>query len=226
MRSNQYVTKYEKFFVMRMLRDCCPRSRVDLPDSVDANTLKPRSLTEWRGGVESELFNFFENRTALAEPVLPALGGRLSRCYTAPISADTFTTTRCNWLIQSSAVDFLHIFMTNLEYLLAEYEINAAYSLSIHDMIQYICAEEDKYRCVLAFQLAHLYTRVYFTLKCGFTQLPQNCAFFSSVEVDRVMGRSPGLKIDPIFDPAGSLPDLESLNINDVILKTNGSLQK
>jgi hypothetical protein len=65
-------------------------------------------------------------------------------------------------MIQSSAVDFLHIFITNMEYLISEYGIDATYSISIHDMIQYISSNEDRHRCALAFQIAHMYTRAYF----------------------------------------------------------------
>ena len=70
------------------------------------------------------------------EPVLPVLGGRLPKSLTESLAGGQFTTTRCNWVIQSSAVDFLHIFLTNMEYFIQKYEIEASYSLSIHDMIQ------------------------------------------------------------------------------------------
>ena len=79
------------------------------------------------------VLNYFLTFT---EPVLPVLGGRLPKSLTESLAGGQFTTTRCNWVIQSSAVDFLHIFLTNMEYFIQKYEIEASYSLSIHDMIQ------------------------------------------------------------------------------------------
>ena len=113
-----------------------------------------------------------------------------------------------------------------MEYLIDTYNINAVYSISIHDMIQYLCAEEDRYRCVLAFQLAHMYTRAYFSIKCNIPELPLNCAFFSSVEVDRAMRYSPSDQLDPTVALHTDIPFGESLNINDVLEKTNGTLQQ
>ena len=113
-----------------------------------------------------------------------------------------------------------------MEYLIDMHNINAIYSISIHDMIQYICTKEDRYRCVLAFQLAHLYTRAYFSIKCNLPELPLNCAFFSSVEIDRAMRKDPTAELDPIVARHTNIPFGESLNINDILAKTGGTLAK
>ena len=54
--------------------------------------------------------------------------------------------------------------------------------------------------------------------------MPQNVAFFSSVEIDRSMRKNPLEEFDQ--DLFGSeMPLGETLNIDDIILKTNGSLE-
>ncbi|CBY40909.1 unnamed protein product [Oikopleura dioica] len=175
-------------------------------------------------GIESELFNYLMLTAAEDQPTTPVLGGNLLMPLLNQL-APSHTTTRCNWLIQSSAVDFLHLFLANMDFLVEKYGINAHYSLSIHDMIQFISSKEDKYRTALAFQLAHLYTRAYFSLKCGLPQLPQNVAFFSSVEIDRSMRKDKDISWNTIFYGENPGP-AESLDISRIIELTNGSLSK
>lgn len=53
-------------------------------------------------------------------------------------------TSRINWVVQSSAVDYLHIMLVCMEWLIEEYDIDARFSISIHDEVRYIVKEEDK----------------------------------------------------------------------------------
>jgi DNA polymerase gamma 1 len=81
-------------------------------------------------------------------------------------------TSRINWVVQSSAVDFLHLILVGMNWLIKEYDIDARFSISIHDEVRYVVKEEDKYRAALALQIAHLYTRSFFAYKLGFDDLP------------------------------------------------------
>ena len=54
-------------------------------------------------------------------------------------------TSRINWVVQSSAVDYLHIMLACMNWLIEEYQINARFIISIHDEIRYIVKEEDRF---------------------------------------------------------------------------------
>lgn len=45
-------------------------------------------------------------------------------------------TSRVNWVVQSSAVDFLHLMLTSMRWLMEKYKINGRFSLSVHDEVQ------------------------------------------------------------------------------------------
>jgi len=81
-------------------------------------------------------------------------------------------TSRINWVVQSSAVDYLHIMLVCMNWLIKEYDIDARFSISIHDEVRYIVKEEDKYRAALALQITNLLTRALFSYKLGFDDLP------------------------------------------------------
>lgn len=53
-------------------------------------------------------------------------------------------TSRINWVVQSSAVDYLHIMLVCMNWLIEKYKIDARFSISIHDEIRYIVKDEDK----------------------------------------------------------------------------------
>lgn len=81
-------------------------------------------------------------------------------------------TSRINWVVQSSAVDYLHVMLVCMQWLIDEYKINARFSISIHDEVRFIVKSEDRYRAALALQITNLLTRALFSYKLGFDDLP------------------------------------------------------
>jgi DNA polymerase gamma 1 len=112
-------------------------------------------------------------------------------------------TSRINWVVQSSAVDYLHIMLVCMEWLLDEYKIDARFSISIHDEIRYIVREEDKYRLALALQITNFFTRSLFAYKLGFDTLPMSVAFFSGVDIDGCLRKEPNLEFVSPSNPNG-----------------------
>ncbi|KAH3836056.1 hypothetical protein DPMN_109425 [Dreissena polymorpha] len=47
-----------------------------------------------------------------------------------------FMTSRINWVVQSSAVDYLHLMLVCMNWLCEKYDINARFSISIHDEVR------------------------------------------------------------------------------------------
>jgi DNA polymerase gamma 1 len=144
----------------------------------------------WFGGSESYVFNALENIATSESPKTPVLGCSITDALTPEYTEkqvgyliDTtvlmindyiqFMTSRINWVVQSSGVDYLHLLITAMAYLIKCYNINARFMLSVHDEIRYLVKEEDKYRAALALQISNLWTRALFSYKLGINDLPQ-----------------------------------------------------
>ena len=102
-------------------------------------------------------------------------------------TVNRYLRSRINWVVQSSAVDYLHILVLSMEDLCKRHGINARYCISIHDEVRYIVADEDVDRAALALNISNLYVRAYFAHRLGMQDLPQCVAFFSAVDVDTVL---------------------------------------
>lgn len=68
-------------------------------------------------------------------------------------------TSRVNWVVQSSAVDYLHLMLVAMKWLFEEFAIDGRFCISIHDEVRYLVREEDRYRAALALQISNLLTR-------------------------------------------------------------------
>lgn len=95
-------------------------------------------------------------------------------------------TSRVNWVVQSSAVDYLHLMLVAMKWLFEEFAIEGRFCISIHDEVRYLVREEDRYRAALALQITNLLTRYVglgLTLSAGLCfGLSVMCEFSSSQE--------------------------------------------
>jgi DNA polymerase gamma 1 len=105
-------------------------------------TTKARPM--WYGGTESAMFNRLEEIANAKSPVTPFLESRLSRAL-EPSAVGTFNylTTRVNWVVQSSAVDFLHLMMVNMRWLMGD-NPDWRFMLSFHDEVRYLVASDRR----------------------------------------------------------------------------------
>ncbi|EOD53147.1 putative dna polymerase gamma protein [Neofusicoccum parvum UCRNP2] len=148
--------------------------------------LQERSF--WRGGTESFVFNKLEDFAEQEKPRTPVLGAGITEALTKRyLSKGSFITSRINWAIQSSGVDYLHLLIVSMDYLTRQCNIQARLALTVHDEIRYLVKEEDKYRAALALQVSNIWTRAMFSQQVGIDDLPQACAFFSAVDIDHVL---------------------------------------
>ncbi|EPQ51697.1 hypothetical protein GLOTRDRAFT_48389 [Gloeophyllum trabeum ATCC 11539] len=180
----------------------------------------------WYGGTESFVFNKLEEIALSDSPRTPALGcgitHALSKEYLPPGFGTDYMTSRINWVVQSSGVDYLHLLIVSMAHLIDKYKINARYLISVHDELRYLVADEDKYRAALALQIANLWTRCLFAYRLGMGDLPQGVGFFSSVDVDKVLRKEVDM---PCVTPSQPhpIPPGESLNIQALIEKMDGA---
>jgi DNA polymerase gamma 1 len=142
----------------------------------------------WRGGTESLVFNRLEDFAEQPYPRTPVLGAGITEALMRRfISKGGFLPSRINWAIQSSGVDYLHLLIVSMDYLIRRFNLNARLAITVHDEIRYLAKEEDKYKVAMAMQVANLWTRTMFSQQLGINDLPQSCAFFSAVDIDHVL---------------------------------------
>ena len=179
----------------------------------------------WFGGTESFVFNKLEEIALSDRPRTPALGCgityALSKEYLPAEFGSDYMTSRINWVVQSSGVDYLHLLIVSMDYLIKRYNIKARYLISVHDELRYLVKEEDKYRAALALQIANLWTRCLFALKLGMDDLPQGVAFFSAVDIDNVLRKEVDMPCVTPSQPT-PLPPGESLDMAKLLDKTHG----
>lgn len=113
--------------------------------------------SKWYGGTESAMFNRLEEIAGSEKPATPFLQSRLSRALESqPGTEDRFLPTRINWVVQSGAVDFLHLMLVCMRWLMQD---NIRFCLSFHDEVRYIVKEEHAYKAAVAMHLTNLLTR-------------------------------------------------------------------
>ncbi|KAK2834378.1 hypothetical protein Q7C36_015079 [Tachysurus vachellii] len=185
----------------------------------------------WTGGTESEMFNKLESIAHSKQPATPVLGCRISRALEPDAVKDEFITSRVNWVVQSSAVDYLHLMLVAMKWLMEEYDIDGRFCISIHDEVRYLVKSEDRYRAALALQITNLLTRCMFAYKLGMNDLPQSVAFFSAVDIDKCLRKEVNMDCVTPSNPTGlerrfGLAQGEALDVYQIIEVTKGSLAK
>ncbi|XP_039978863.1 DNA polymerase subunit gamma-1 [Xiphias gladius] len=206
--------------ISRLASKCSRRKRWDIV-----------SQRQWAGGTESDMFNKLENIAHSAKPATPVLGCRISRALEPKAVKDEFITSRVNWVVQSSAVDYLHLMLVAMKWLFEEHNINGRFCISIHDEVRYLVCSEDRYRAALALQITNLLTRSAFAHALGMQDLPQSVAFFSAVDIDKCLRKEVTMDCVTPSNPTGlerryGLPPGEALDIYQIINITKGSLNK
>jgi DNA polymerase gamma 1 len=105
-----------------------------------------------------------------------------------------------------------------MDHLTRQYGLDARLAITVHDEIRYLVKDEDRYRAAMALQVANLWTRAMFSSQMGINELPQSCAYFSAVDVDKVLRKEVDMDcITPSNKEA--IPHGESLDILGLLEK-------
>jgi DNA polymerase gamma 1 len=178
----------------------------------------------WRGGTESFVFNKLEEFAEQERPRTPVLGAGITEALMSRfINKGGFMTSRINWAIQSSGVDYLHLLIISMDYLIRRFNIDARLAITVHDEIRYLVKAEDKYRAAMALQVSNVWTRAMFSQQMGINDLPQACAYFSAVDIDHVLRKEVDMDcITPSHTQA--IPHGESLDITSLLAKPESYL--
>lgn len=173
----------------------------------------------WRGGTESFVFNMLEEFAEQERPRTPVLGAGITEALMSRwVSKGGFLTSRINWAIQSSGVDYLHLLIISMDYLTRRFNLACRLAITVHDEIRYLAEEHDKYRVAMALQIANLWTRVMFAQQVGIQDLPQSCAFFSAVDIDHVLRKEVDMDCITPSNPV-PIPHGESIDIFQLLDK-------
>ena len=220
-----------KSFTSQLLKKLNPLlSKEDCKDTTDQLYNKTKGFTTsnprvYYGGSESALFTKLNNIANEAICRTPVLKARITECLSVKKLNvnNNYLTSRINWIIQSSGVDYLHLLLISMEYLTKKYDIDARLVISIHDEVRFMCKEEDKYRTSMALQISNLWTRAIFCQALNLDNLPQSCAFFSGVDIDSVLRKEVHLDCVTVSNPK-PIPSGECLDIYDVLAEPKSSL--
>ncbi|KAG7522282.1 DNA polymerase subunit gamma-1 [Solea senegalensis] len=217
---NGSVSLQELRRISRLASSCSRRKRWDIVGK-----------RLWAGGTESDMFNKLESIAHSAQPATPVLGCRISRALEPKAVKDEFITSRVNWVVQSSAVDYLHLMLVAMKWLFEEYNIDGRFCISIHDEVRYLVRSEDRYRAALALQITNLLTRSAFAHALDMQDLPQSVAFFSAVDIDQCLRKEVTMDCVTPSNPTGlerryGLSPGEALDVYEIINITKGSLNK
>lgn len=178
----------------------------------------------WYGGSESILFNKLEAIAEQETPMTPTLGCSItSALLKENLQVSSFLPSRINWAIQSSGVDYLHLLCCSMNYLISKYGLNARLCITIHDEIRYLSSEEDKYKVAMALQISNIWTRAMFCEQMGINDLPQNCAFFSAIDIDKVLRKEVDMDCITPSNP-NAIPPGETLDIIELLKKPEAQL--
>lgn len=181
-----------------------------------AKQVKSINKRVYHGGTESVMFNALEAIAHLKEPKTPVLGAAITDALNeSNLNKNNYLTSRVNWTIQSSGVDYLHLLIVSMEYLINNYNVDARLMITVHDEVRFMVKEEHALKCALLLQISNLWTRALFCEQMGIKDLPQSCAFFSEVDVDHVLRKEVNMDCitpsNPKPIPPGKSYDISAL---------------
>lgn len=176
------------------------------------------AFVSYSGGTESLMFNQMEAIARAQISRTPVLSAEISDALISEHVDDNFITSRVNWVVQSSGVDYLHMLLVAVAYLFKHHNIPGRVALTIHDEIRFLVPESAKYRAALALQVANLWTRAAFVQAVGVQDLPLSVAFFSAVDFDKVLRKEVHL---PCVTPSNNqpIPPGQALDIYKLLQK-------
>lgn len=220
----KFAAKLLKKFNPNLTEDNCNELAIKLYKStkgerVNLKLSKDQYKKLWFGGSESILFNKLETIAEDSSPKTPVLGAGITNALLKEnLNVNSFLPSRINWAIQSSGVDYLHLLIISMNYLIEKYCIQARFCISVHDEIRFLVKDEDKYRAAMALQISNLWTRGLFCDKLGISDVPQSCAFFSAVDIDHVLRKEVDMTCITPSNPI-AIPPGESLDIHQLLSK-------
>ncbi|KAI3386930.1 hypothetical protein SNEBB_004277 [Seison nebaliae] len=175
---------------------------------------------QWTDGIESEMFNRLERIALATSARTPFLFSSISDGMKGRnLQKSAFLNSRINWTVQSSAVDFLHVFLSTISILCKYFSIDYRFMISIHDEIRFIVPNSSIYRMAMILNIGNLLTRSMLIERLKINEIPISIACFSSVEIDRCLRKDTNDDIRTPSNPDGlcrnyGIPKGQSLTVD------------
>ncbi|CAL8135395.1 unnamed protein product [Orchesella dallaii] len=101
----------------------------------------------------------------------------------------------------------------------------------VHNDVRFLVKSEDRYRAALALQITNLLTRAVCSYQLGMNDLPMSVAFFSCIDIDKVLRKEVTHNCLTPSNPHGlsggyGIPLGEGLDVTQLLNRTKGSLEK
>lgn len=141
----------------------------------------------WFAGTESHAYNAL-NQIALGKiPRTPFLLAQITRALEPAAVGSCYMKARQTWIIQSSAMDYLHMMLASMRDLFDRFQIDGRLVVASHDEISYMVRSKDRFRAVLAMHISNLFVRSMCASRLGIHDLPFSVAFLDAVSVDKTL---------------------------------------
>lgn len=151
-------------------------------------------------GLASEAFNALPEIADDRLPRTPVL----KACLSASLAGvRDFATTRNNWVVQSSGVDFRDLMILLTRWFFDRLGVRGRLLMTIHDEIRLLVKSGHETQAAYALQLMHVCIRAIFLDAFGLDCIPAGVAWFSGVEIDWVMRKKYN---DPCLTPSQTEP--------------------
>ena len=172
------------------------------------------------GGSDSYAYNEMARVANLSCPTNPLSGTKMSTAFRPSSVGTDFWTMRNNWCIQSTGSAMLHAFMTAMEWLIEEYQLDAEFCMSVHDSILYLCPESQAKKASAILQIAHVWCWAWMRYNYEIYELPVANAWLSSIEIDKIFRKSADSSTKTVSQQNPE-KDGQSVTIQDLIPTLN-----
>ena len=180
----KYASELILKFVPNSTRESAQQVARQLFAKTKGKKAKVDGILVWTGGSESFMFNQLESIATVSECRTPCLDCQIpDTLLPTKQLGRNFLTSRINWVVQSSGVDYLHLLLISMDYLMRRMKISGRFMISIHDEIRYLVKDEDTDKACLALQISNLWIRSYFSIRCGIHDLPIVISF----DIERIL---------------------------------------
>ncbi|KAJ3006851.1 DNA-directed DNA polymerase gamma mip1 [Thoreauomyces humboldtii] len=172
----------------------------------------------WYGGSETFMFNQLEAIAVSAMPTTPVLKCEIPDSLMPQYVQNKYMTSRVNWVVQSSGVDYLHLLLVSMDYLMRRLKIDGRFMVSIHDEIRFLVKDEQSLLAALCLQVSNLWVRAAFAASLNIDDVPASAAFFSAVDIDTCLRKEVDMDCVTPSNP-NPIPSGQSLDIYDITAK-------
>lgn len=145
-------------------------------------------LVEGTPGIGDGSFKRVAEEVRKSIPRTPILGSSIPKTLRGTTD---FTTTRNNWVVQSSGRDFLDAFVSFVDIITNNLKVDMKLFMTVHDSIHFLVPEGQEEKASYVVAMAHLFAWSLVIQKMGLKTLPKALMYPESIDVDTMVRKNP-----------------------------------